>query len=104
MDQTQDANRSRKEGRGEGLATDVHRALTMLDDRLIGVLEKGDIALVRSKWLLEQPGTPPPLQLFAARQASVSSTLRRRVGCQCQRPPAMRPPLQPADGWIRRDA
>ena len=37
------------------LAVEVHRELTALDDRLAEVLGRGDIALVRSAWLLTQP-------------------------------------------------
>ena len=37
------------------LLTDVLQALTSLDDRLVAVLERGDIRLVRSEWAERQP-------------------------------------------------
>lgn len=37
------------------LPSDMYKELTKLDDKLIGVLAKGDIRLVRSAWLLAQP-------------------------------------------------
>ena len=37
------------------LPTDVLQALTSLDDRLVAVLERGDIRLVRSEWAERQP-------------------------------------------------
>ena len=40
---------------GVALNADVHRLLTALDDQLVDALRKGDIALVRSSWLLAQP-------------------------------------------------
>ena len=40
---------------GAALNADVRLALTALDDRLVKVLEAGDIRFVRSSWLLAQP-------------------------------------------------
>ena len=45
----------KEEERAGELAPEVRETLTKLDDRLVGVLERGDIRLVRSSWLLAQP-------------------------------------------------
>jgi hypothetical protein len=37
------------------LAPKIYRALTALDDRLVGALAAGDIRLVRAAWLQKQP-------------------------------------------------
>ena len=37
------------------LSHEVHQALTALDNRLVEVLERGDIRLMRGAWLLAQP-------------------------------------------------
>ena len=37
------------------LPPEIHTELTKLDDKMIGVVEQGDIRFVRSSWLLDQP-------------------------------------------------
>jgi hypothetical protein len=41
--------------RGGGLPAEIHCVLTKLDDRLVKALERGDVKLLRSAWLLAQP-------------------------------------------------